>query len=374
MTIHSVSDLKKLTPSAIGFPVLDFQTKLLSWYEKNHRQWPWRLLWNREHNIFHVWVSEIMLQQTVIKAVLPVYQRFLQTFPTIESFANATDEQLRFAVRGLGYYRRFKYMHETARKVVFELKGHWPRSYSDWLKLPGIGEYTAAAITSIAFSDPNPVIDGNVERVMARIFDVRLPANDKMYKKALKQILQMLICIKMPGQFNQALMELGQEICVKSASAKCNVCPVSEFCLAKKNNSVSYAPAPKLKLMPLSLTVRLTIVKNKSKYAMLSRPQDAKFLKSVDGFLTEIKPEEKNRFQYDGTSKVPFSIQKRIYLGSFSHTITKHRLSVQVFLGQTDIKEKFAQIKWLEEETVEPNLLANLDRKAWQILKERQRK
>ena len=165
--------------------------KLESWYRDNARLLPWRRLWAQQKNPWHVWVSEIMLQQTVIKAVLPIYERFLKQFPTHEALAAATTEEVRLAVRGLGYYRRFDALHRACQKLTATGEG-LPRNHEKWLDLPGVGPYTAAAIASITADEPHGVVDGNVERVFCRLLDIRSEPNLPHLKKSFKSFMDHL--------------------------------------------------------------------------------------------------------------------------------------------------------------------------------------
>ena len=158
---------------SLHFKPASLGSQLVSWYQQNNRDLPWRSLFKKTNDPYVVWISEIMLQQTVIGAVIPKYNSFMEQFPKIEDLAKANEETLQKAVSGLGYYRRFRMMREAAQSVQQSGKG-FPNSYKDALKLKGIGEYTASAISSICFDEAEAVVDGNVERVMCRLFDLRV--------------------------------------------------------------------------------------------------------------------------------------------------------------------------------------------------------
>ena len=172
--IESIDDVQNLS---IDFNKALFTKRLVSWYQENKRDLPWRLRWRKNQDPYEVWVSEIMLQQTVIKAVIPAYERFLKCFPDVHSLANANEDDVRLASRGLGYYRRFKLMHQGAKYLSLNPEKLWPQTFAQWKEISGIGDYTAAAISSICFDDCSPVVDGNVERVFCRLFDIRLEPN-----------------------------------------------------------------------------------------------------------------------------------------------------------------------------------------------------
>jgi A/G-specific adenine glycosylase len=203
---------------------------LIAWYEKHSRDLPWR----QNADPYRVWVSEIMLQQTRVDTVLRYYERFLQAFPNIETLAVASDDQLLLRWEGLGYYRRARNLREGARLVADEWlakQDRWPQTAEEWIQLPGIGRYTAAAISSICFDHPNAVVDGNVKRVLARLFCIDTPVNSTAGEKELWRLADELITSDRPGDHNQAVMELGATVCTPK-NPHCRECPLSDICLA----------------------------------------------------------------------------------------------------------------------------------------------
>lgn len=200
----------------------NFRTHLLSWYDAHARDLPWRT----SRDPYRVWVSEIMLQQTRVAAVIEHYHEFLRRFPTVEKLAAAREASVLAAWSGLGYYRRARMLHAAAKVVVWELRGTFPRVAEGWLALPGVGRYTAAAIASIAFGEGVAVVDGNVERVLQRVSGKRL-AGQELWEAA-----EALLDRRRPGDFNQAMMELGATVCTPRAPA-CLTCPVVELCATR---------------------------------------------------------------------------------------------------------------------------------------------
>src|SRR6266498_1927159 len=190
---------------------------LLSWYDKNKRDLPWR----KTREPYHIWISEIMLQQTRVAAVVLRYSQFLQKFPSVEKLAVARQTAVLAEWSGLGYYRRARNLHTTAKIIVRE--GKFPATAQDWMNLPGIGRYTAAAISSIAFNEPVAVLDGNVERVLRRLAG-RAQSSAQSWRAA-----QSLLDRDRPDDFNQAMMELGATICVPGEPL-CVECPIRKFC------------------------------------------------------------------------------------------------------------------------------------------------
>ena len=200
----------------------DFGRKLLAWYDAHARDLPWRM----GRDPYRIWVSEIMLQQTRVAAVIEHYHEFLGRFPTVQRLAAAREASVLAAWSGLGYYRRARMLHAAAKVVVRERLGTFPTTAEDWQTLPGIGRYTSAAIASIAFGQPVAVVDGNVERVLQRMAGERLSVNE-IWKIAESQLDR-----KRPGDFNQAMMELGATVCTPRAPA-CLTCPVMASCAAR---------------------------------------------------------------------------------------------------------------------------------------------
>jgi len=216
---------------------------LLRWYDQHRRDLPWR----RDKDPYRVWVSEIMLQQTRVAAVLDHYARFTKRFPTVHTLAAAREASVLAAWSGLGYYHRARRMHQAAKMIVRHRQGNSPLTAEEWSELPGIGRYTAAAIASIAFGEPVAVVDGNVERVLQRL------TGATQGREAAWQEAQALLDRKRPGDFNQAMMELGATICTPRAP-QCLLCPVNSLCKtrgaeerrpiqSRKNKQLSYALA-----------------------------------------------------------------------------------------------------------------------------------
>lgn len=211
---------------------------LLEWFNENARKLPWR----DEPTPYHVWLSEIMLQQTRVAAVLNYYERMLEECPTVTDLAALEEDRLMKLWQGLGYYSRARSLHRTAKIIVEEYGGQFPADFDAIRALPGIGDYTAGAICSIAFGLPTPAVDGNVLRVVARITgddtDITTPAMKKKVTSALQQVIP----TKTPGNFNQALMELGALVCLPNGAPQCDKCPAAEFCQAHQTDQTDNLP------------------------------------------------------------------------------------------------------------------------------------
>ena len=211
---------------------------LLKWYRVNARILPWR----EDHSPYRVWLSEIMLQQTRVEAVIPYFNRFLTALPSIRALAEAEVEQLLKLWEGLGYYTRVRNLQKAAQLILKEYNGEFPRDHAAIRSLPGIGEYTAGAIASIAFGQPVPAVDGNVLRVLSRLLesreDIRKPGVKTEFTEALRQIYPSEHC----GDFTQALMELGATVCLPNGDPKCGECPLAFLCRAFRNGSFREIP------------------------------------------------------------------------------------------------------------------------------------
>lgn len=201
---------------------------LLAWYDTARRHLPWR----ETVSPYRTWVSEIMLQQTRVSAVIPYFERFMEALPTVESLAAAEDAQLLALWQGLGYYSRARNLQKAAKTIVNDFGGVFPDSYEQLLSLTGVGEYTAGAIASIAFHRPVPAVDGNVLRVVARLTDCSDNILNEAVRRRFREELNEVIPHDRPGDFNQALMELGALVCLPNTEPKCGECPCRDFCLA----------------------------------------------------------------------------------------------------------------------------------------------
>ena len=223
-----------------------FQQNLVAWYRKIARTLPWR----ENNSPYQVWISEIMLQQTRVDTVVPYYQRWMETFPDVETLAAAGEDQVLNLWEGLGYYQRAHNLHQAARIIAERYQGKIPGDPKLLQDLPGIGPYTAGAIASIAFGNQTPIIDGNIRRVFTRFFDISTPLQDRQTEERLWEIGANLVPAQNPGEFNQAIMELGALICVPK-NPKCDICPLQPGCEANKSFLQHERPVQKSKATDL---------------------------------------------------------------------------------------------------------------------------
>ena len=240
---------------------------LLPWFEDNKRDLPWR----QDREVYHVWLSEIMLQQTRVEAVKGYYTRFLEALPTIEALAVADDELLHKLWEGLGYYSRVRNLKKAAGTIMERHGGNFPQRYKDVLALPGIGEYTAGAICSIAFGQKKAAVDGNVLRVVSRLTENDTPIDSPAYKREVQAALE-AVYPENAGEFTQALMELGATVCGPNWKPRCEVCPCRSFCGGHMHGTAECFPVKKPKGDRKVEERTLFILCCDGRYALQKRP------------------------------------------------------------------------------------------------------
>lgn len=260
---------------------------LLEWYKKNKRELPWR----KQKEAYHIWISEIMLQQTRIEAVKNYYNKFMEEIPTIEALANIEEGKLLKLWEGLGYYSRARNLKKAAQVMMENYQGNMPNTYEKLIELPGIGEYTAGAIASIAYQEKVPAIDGNVLRVISRIIaskeDILFAKTKKVIEKKVTPIIP-----KESGDFNEALMELGELVCIPNGSPLCHICPVQKYCIAYQTGQTLKIPIREKKGKRRKEEKTVFILRCKEKIAIVKR-SDTGLLASmyefpnVKGFFKE---------------------------------------------------------------------------------------
>ncbi|MGT2888102.1 A/G-specific adenine glycosylase [Streptococcus didelphis] len=253
--------------------IQDFRRTLLNWYDQEKRDLPWR----RSKNPYHIWVSEIMLQQTQVQTVIPYYHRFLEWFPSIQELAYADEERLLKAWEGLGYYSRVRNMQKAALQIMTEFDGSFPSSHQDISKLKGIGPYTAGAIASIAFDLPEPAVDGNVMRVMARLFEVDYDIADPKNRNIFQALMEELIDPDRPGDFNQALMDLGTDI-ESAKNPKPEQSPIRFFCAAYLHGTYHKYPIKLPKKKPRPIQIQAFVIRDQAGRFLLEKNNQGRLL------------------------------------------------------------------------------------------------
>ena len=248
--------------------------RLLAWWDAGHRQLPWRFH-RGGADPYKVWLSEVMLQQTRVTAVLPYYRRFLERLPTLAALARASEEEVLALWSGLGYYARARRLHAAAQEAE-ERHGGLPPSYDALLSLPGFGPYTAGAVASIAFALPVPCVDGNATRVLSRLFLVEGARGDPDAQQRLRAIAAELVPASRPGDFNQAVMELGATLCA-AAAPRCRTCPLLPLCGARRVGRERELPAPRTRRPPEELHLACAVVRRGDALLLARRPRGGLF-------------------------------------------------------------------------------------------------
>lgn len=271
----------------------DFASQLLDWYDKSARVLPWR----SDPTPYKVWVSEMMLQQTRVDTVIPYFLRFVAELPSVSALANVSEERLLKLWEGLGYYNRVRNMKKTAELLMSQHQGEIPHTKEELLLLPGIGLYAAGSIASIAFGVRTPAVDGNVLRVMARIEAISADLTSPMNKKAISDLVFSLIPASRPGDFNQALMDLGATICLPNGKPDCINCPMRSFCQADQRDLTASIPASPEKIKRKSIPMTVLVIHANHRYVIQKRVKKgllANFWEfpNVDGHLSSAEAVE----------------------------------------------------------------------------------
>ncbi len=236
---------------------LEFKSILLDWFATNDRPLPWK----GEKNPYYIWLSEIILQQTRVEQGMPYFIRFKTNYPTVKDLADASEDEVMKLWEGLGYYSRARNLHTTAKYIAYDLNGVFPKTHQEILKLKGVGEYTAAAIASFAYNLPYAVVDGNVYRVLSRIFGIETPIDSTAGKKEFRQLADELLDKDQAGIYNQAIMDFGATHCTPKLP-KCESCPFQTHCKAYHENTISLLPIKAKKLKKRTRYFNYLILEN----------------------------------------------------------------------------------------------------------------
>lgn len=260
---------------------------LLQWYQEHARDLPWR----RDPTPYRVWVSEIMLQQTRVGAVLGYFAKFMEAFPTVQDLAAAPEDQLMKLWQGLGYYSRARNLQKAARQIVEEFGGIFPTEYGEIRSLAGVGDYTAAAVASISFGQPVPAVDGNLLRVTARVLGDATDITTTQGKRHFTAALQTVIPLDLPGQFNQAMMDLGATVCLPNGAPLCDQCPGADFCRARAEGRTRELPVRPAK-KPRRVEERVVFLLFHGKKVALRRRPAKGLLAGLWEYPNELAPAE----------------------------------------------------------------------------------
>ncbi|MGA2983877.1 MAG: A/G-specific adenine glycosylase [Terriglobia bacterium] len=331
---------------------------LLAWFRANARALPWR----GTGDPYAIWVSEIMLQQTQIATVTPFYQRFLETFPTVTHLARAPLERVLELWSGLGYYRRARHLHQAAQALARQSK--FPEDYAGLRALPGIGDYTAKAVLSIAFNQPYAVLDGNVARVVARLCSLSGNLHQPQFRSAVETELAGMLSHREPGNFNQALMELGQTVCLPRGP-RCSACPLAKWCGGYRSGNPEAFPLPRPRRAAESHYLAVALLRRGTRVAMVRGLTDGllddlwNFPAAFGGSHAEGLESLHEKLRR--LTRAPFTVGEP--LAEFRHGITFRSIEGRVYPVETSRPIRHASVQWFELEQLPQAAISQLARK-----------
>jgi len=341
----------------------EFSRLLLSWYADNARSLPWRGL----NDPYAVWVSEIMLQQTRVDTVGPYYHRWMGRFPTVQSLAQADQQEVLQLWEGLGYYSRARNLHQAARLVVERYGGKLPSTRTEPESLPGIGRYTAAAIASIAYGADEPALDGNIRRVIARVFDVQLPARSSEGEARLLELLNENLPVGKVSEFNQALMDLGATICSPRAP-QCGRCPVEHLCQAHLLGIEAERPVLVSKPAVPHYTVTAAVIRREGLVLIARRPANGLLggLWEFPGGKVEQGEALQEGLRREIGEELGAQIEVGNELGVFKHVYTHFKVTLHAFYCQLIQGEPRAieasELRWVQPAELGDYPMGKIDR------------
>ena len=321
--------------------IASLQRRLLGWYVDNRRDLPWR----RTRDPYAIWVSEAMLQQTRVETVLPYYERFLARFPGVRDLAEASEDEVVALWSGLGYYRRARALRAAARVIADEHGGVFPSTREELLALPGVGPYTAGAVLSIAFGAAEPLVDGNVSRVFCRLFGFEERLDAPGFARRLWDVAGRLVPGARPGDWNQALMELGALVCTPR-DPECAACPLARSCVARRDGRTDELPRRAVRRAPVSVRLEVLLVERDGAHLLVRRPPGGRMggmwelptreVPGEDGRVHGLWPDE---HALDVARDSPS-------LGAVAHSITHHRIRAEWHRGRLGARALPGGMEW----------------------------
>jgi A/G-specific adenine glycosylase len=330
--------------------LLPMRDALLQWFARAARPLPWRA--NRDP--YRVWISEAMLQQTRVETVIPYFERFLARFPTLGALAEAPEDDVLAQWSGLGYYRRARTLHAAAQTIVREHGGRFPRTREALLALPGIGPYTAGAVASIAFDQPEPLVDGNVARVLSRLFAIDGAPESRSFRDATwTRAAELVKAGDRAGAWNQALMELGATVC-RPREPRCDVCPISTFCRALSEDRVGELPRPKSRKQAVDVELLVLAIVERGRLLLERRPTSGRM-----SSMWQLPTIETSGGELIAPARWPLderghpALAELEPLGEVRHTITHHRIRARVFRGRLLAGEPPPSLAWFARAAIE---------------------
>ncbi|MUG91982.1 A/G-specific adenine glycosylase [Scytonema sp. UIC 10036] len=354
-----------------------YAEELLAWYDKHHRPLPWR----QNINIYHTWVCEVMSQQTTLAVVIPKFSEFVKQLPTVYDLATCNEDTLRQLWSGLGYYARARNLKKGAVFIVEHLEGRFPQSYNEWLKIPGCGLYTAAVIASVCFHEKVACVDGNVTRVVSRLLALSKDVWSSSGQSVIRDFANSTISAERPGDFNQAMMELGATVCRKTKPL-CLLCPLRSQCLASQRNCTELCPPQKPRRDAVDVELFALIIWRKSTDTIIFIERTKGFLANTVGFplMSEIEV-----LEVKTTLKSLAQLQLVELPGTFAHNITHHRISGKALVVRVLEDSKSAAMEdlcqklglpqpfyWVENQAIATKLSTSLDKKIFKLFQIKQ--
>ena len=336
-------------------------SKLLAWYDIHKRTLPWR----GQPSAYAVWISEIMLQQTRVEAVIPYFEKWMRLFPNVQALAQASEHDVLNAWEGLGYYSRARNLHKAAKIVAEQYNGEIPRDLDELRKLPGIGRYTLGAIASIAFGMDMAALDGNIKRVYARIFDLTEPVDSPAGEKILWELAEKYLPKGRAGDYNQALMDLGATICIPK-TPRCLICPVMKLCKARQNGTQNQRPVMKPKKEVPHYVHGAGVIVEKRKVLLAQRPST--------GLLGGMWEFPNGRVIGDPAKELPKALKTgyklrvgrtrgKDILGVVQHGYTHFKVTVYVYQCDLIWMPERTNLKWIPLKDLDEYPMGKIDRK-----------
>lgn len=336
---------------------------LLAWYQDNARRLPWR----GRIDSYAVWISEIMLQQTQVETVIPYFQRWMERFPTLATCAAASEQDILQAWEGLGYYSRARNIHRAARIMMERFNGQVPASRKALMTLPGIGAYTAAAVSSIAFNQDETALDGNIQRVYARLYALKEPLNTPLAQERLSEYATSNLPPGQAGDYNQALMDLGAAICT-ARSPRCPLCPLAQHCQARQQGMQQVLPLKTPRLPQPHITVTAAVIQRGGQVLIARRPS-----KGLLGGMWEfpggkLEPAETLEacLVREIKEEMGVKILVKAEFGVYQHAYTHFRVTLHAFLcelaGGEPVNIQAAQLAWVEPQRLADFPMGKIDR------------
>jgi A/G-specific adenine glycosylase len=344
--------------------------KLAGWFRAHARDLPWR----RTKDPYAIWLSEVMLQQTRIEQGLPYYERFIRTLPTVQDLAEASEDIVLKLWEGLGYYGRARNLHKAARFIVSERGGVLPTTAAEWQALPGVGPYTAGAVASIAFGEVVPVLDGNVIRVLSRLFDIGVCVDDAAGKRLLRQTARELMPARRPGDFNQALMELGACVCLPDRPA-CTDCPLAALCQAYRKGVQRQRPVRKSKRAAPRREVVVAAIQRGGRYLVGKRPSQGLLggLWEFPGGQVRAGESHEHALRRGVQEELGIDVKVGGLLAVVDHAYTHFKVTLNVYACElaagTPECRNHSELRWIAPEDFHVYAFPGANRKFMSLLK-----